>query len=182
MRIPERPIKHCYWVDEGRLLAGEYPRELGESASRAKLQALLDAGVTLFLDLTEVGEPTPAGPLKPYAPLLSGFADPRVRSVRLPISDVSVPQTAQEMAAILDCIDDELERGGAVYVHCWGGVGRTGTVVGCWLARHGRTGSEALAQLQRLWRTNPKSAWKRHSPETEEQHRCVREWYEPRLR
>ena len=23
-----------------------------------------------------------------------------------------------------------------VYVHCWGGVGRTGTVVGCWLVRH----------------------------------------------
>ena len=31
-----------------------------------------------------------------------------------------------------------------MYLHCWGGVGRTGTVVGCWLVRHGRTGDEAL--------------------------------------
>ena len=38
---------------------------------------------------------------------------------------------------MLDAIDDQLENGGNVYVHCWGGKGRTGTVVGCWLIRHG---------------------------------------------
>ena len=35
-------------------------------------------------------------------------------------------------------------------MHCWGGVGRTGTTVGCWLVRHGRSGTEALAELRRV--------------------------------
>ena len=50
------------------------------------------------------------------------------------------------MASILDAIDAALDGGKTVYVHCWGGVGRTGTVVGCWLVRHGKTGDEALRQ------------------------------------
>lgn len=41
------------------------------------------------------------------------------------------------MKAILDDIDAALERGGVAYAHCWGGRGRTGTVVCCWLIRHG---------------------------------------------
>ncbi|MSR27507.1 MAG: hypothetical protein EXS06_10930, partial [Planctomycetaceae bacterium] len=41
--------------------------------------------------------------------------------------------------AILADIDAELAAGRPVYVHCWGGVGRTGTVVGLvHVARRGR--------------------------------------------
>ncbi|MFZ5949388.1 MAG: fused DSP-PTPase phosphatase/NAD kinase-like protein [Candidatus Rifleibacteriota bacterium] len=35
--------------------------------------------------------------------------------------------------------------GKPVYVHCWGGLGRTGVVVGCWSRRHGE--AEPLAKL-----------------------------------
>ncbi|MBA3406233.1 MAG: dual specificity protein phosphatase family protein [Gemmatimonadaceae bacterium] len=37
--------------------------------------------------------------------------------------------------------------GHSIYVHCWGGVGRTGTVVGCYIVRHGRTGDDALGEV-----------------------------------
>ena len=40
---------------------------------------------------------------------------------------------------------------GGVYVHCWGGIGRTGTTVGCWFVRHGRTGDQALAEIAERW-------------------------------
>jgi len=53
-----------------------------------------------------------------------------------PIQDHNVP-TASDMTRILDCIDETLERQRVVYIHCWSGVGRTGTVVGCWLRRRG---------------------------------------------
>ena len=44
-------------------------------------------------------------------------------------------------------------QGRKAYVHCWGGVGRTGIVAGCYLIEHGHyTGEAALAQLQLLWR------------------------------
>ena len=37
------------------------------------------------------------------------------------------------MRIILGALDTALKAGEIVYVHCWGGVGRTGTVVGCHL-------------------------------------------------
>ena len=44
------------------------------------------------------------------------------------------------MKRILDDVDEAIAGGGLTYVHCWGGIGRTGTVVGCWLVRHGLEG------------------------------------------
>ncbi|NJN80266.1 MAG: hypothetical protein HC797_07245 [Anaerolineales bacterium] len=41
------------------------------------------------------------------------------------------------MKNILDTIDNEIENGNPVYVHCWGGVGRTGITAACYLIRHG---------------------------------------------
>jgi protein-tyrosine phosphatase len=44
--------------------------------------------------------------------------------------------TEAEMIHILDTIDQALAEDRPVYVYCWGGHGRTGTVVGCYLRRH----------------------------------------------
>src|SRR6476661_8703202 len=55
---------------------------------------------------------------------------------RFAIPDVSVPSEPL-MRATLDHIDAELAANRGVYVHCFGGIGRTGTVIGCWLLRHG---------------------------------------------
>ena len=51
------------------------------------------------------------------------------------------------MVEILDAIDDDLAGGHNVYVHCWGGVGRTGTVVGCWLIRHGYATADDVLEM-----------------------------------
>ena len=64
-----------------------------------------------------------------------------------------------------------------MYVHCYGGIGRTGTVVGCWLRRQGLPGQEALDLIERLRRDTP-DGWK-PSPETSEQRRFVLDWEEP---
>ena len=61
----------------------------------------------------------------------------------------------------------------------WGGIGRTGTVVGCWLVRHGMTGDEALAQIVEWWRGMEKARIHPRSPQTREQHAYVRNWAEP---
>ena len=55
------------------------------------------------------------------------------------------------MTTILDAIDEALDRGDPVYVHCLGGVDRTCTAAGCWLVRHGLTRDEPL-RWGKTWR------------------------------
>jgi ADP-ribosyl-[dinitrogen reductase] hydrolase len=172
-----RPIGNSYWVRGGRLLAGEYPGQKDGEAVRGRVETFLRSGVTFFLDLTEERE------LSRYDDVLRDAAGRLgVRAVhrRMPIRDVSVPRSPAEMSAILDAIDDALAAGHVVYVHCWGGVGRTGTVVGCHLVRHGLSGDEALAALAALWQHVDKVGRRPISPETPEQARFVREWQRER--
>jgi Inositol hexakisphosphate len=149
------PIPGSYWVVPGRFLAGRYP----EAAFR-------DTGITSFVDLTEEFEGFP-----PYDTLL----EEGIRFTRRAIPDFGCP-TPEQLSATLDLIDSELERGEVVYLHCLGGRGRTGTVVGCWLVRHGASGEEALAKIKGLRQHLPHAAGP--SPETPEQCDLVRSWSE----
>jgi protein-tyrosine phosphatase len=83
----------------------------------------------------------------------------KVERFNFPIPDFDVP-SINLMKKILDTIDGQLERGHNVYVHCIGGIGRTGTTVACHLIRHGLTGEEAMAELQSL-RQNTASWYRR---------------------
>jgi hypothetical protein len=158
------PIPDSYRVRPG-LLAGEYPGAPTDDQARAKLERLLAAGVDLFLDLTETGEYN----LNPYAPLLPEGVEHR----RIPIPDMGTPST-ETMTHTLDTIDAALADGRGVYVHCFGGIGRTGTVVGCHLVRHGLAGEAALARVAELRWGTPDGY--RRSPETHAQRRMVVNW------
>ena len=171
-----RPIPSSYWVVPGRFAAGEYPGAPQAAAARAKLRAMLRAGINHFIDLT-----TPQDRLEPY----SEFAIEAAREMgvdvkleRYSVVDGSIPSSPAQMAGILDAIDEALGDGRTVYVHCWGGVGRTGTVVGCWLVRHGRSGDEALERIADWWSGMPEAKRFFHpvSPETRAQHQYVRTW------
>ena len=172
----DRPTPNSYWVEPGRFAAGEYPGAKSPGEAAAKLRTLLSAGIDHFIDLTELHE------LDPYSRIADREASRLgmwVAHQRCPIPDVSVPSSRTEMAGILDAIDAALGEGKTVYVHCWGGIGRTGTVVGCWLVRHGVTGDEALAQVAEWWLGVEKAHRRPESPETPEQCAYVRDWAEP---
>jgi protein-tyrosine phosphatase len=135
-----------YWVEPGRLQAGRYPGSVP-----------LDPAVTFVVDLTEEGE------IEPYR--CEG-----VKRVRLPIRDFGTPSD-EELTRILDTIDDALTDGEVVLVHCLGGRGRTGAVVGCYLVRHGLEPEAALARIAEL-----RGQTSTPSPETREQIRLVSRW------
>jgi protein tyrosine/serine phosphatase len=160
----------CYWVVPGTLLAGEYPSARDEATSRRKIAELLDAGIRTFIDLTEERE------LPGYAESLAAMAEARGVAVtyqRLPIVDMDVPSVSQ-MRSTLTAIEHGIAAAAPVYVHCWGGIGRTGTVIGCWLVEHGRTGESALAELDVL--RGFAVTRNRPSPEMPDQLAFVRSW------
>jgi protein-tyrosine phosphatase len=182
------PIPDSYWVEPGRLLAGEYPGERSDAETRVRLQAFLAAGVSSFLDLTEANESFYES-FSTYRNLLGGG----ICYLRMPIPDFGCP-SEQQMLTILDRIDQELAGGRVVYVHCYGGLGRTGTVVGCWLTRQGLTGEQALERIAKLradisdpaWQLSPAmkqlfagvphAGWHHLSPQTQQQRDFVRTW------
>ena len=51
-RWPHDAILHAWWVEPGRLLAGEYPGAKGAREGAQKLRLLVDAGVDSIIDLT----------------------------------------------------------------------------------------------------------------------------------
>ncbi|MHB9129927.1 MAG: ARPP-1 family domain-containing protein [Armatimonadota bacterium] len=172
------PFPRAYWVRPGQLLAGCYPGAPGPREALRKLRGLLDAGIHAVISLMEPEETDHRGrPFTPYEDHLYRLASEReiaVTCLRLPIPDQCVP-TRETMRQILDAIDALLENGTPTYIHCWGGKGRTGTVVGCWLARHGlANGDEALRMVQNLRRNDPTA--NQPSPENRIQCNMVRNW------
>jgi hypothetical protein len=165
------PITDTYWLVPGRILAGAYPGAIKDEETRRRLRSILDAGATFFLDLTEEDEG-----LEPYEPLLWEEAVARGRTVayhRLAIPDLDTP-TTERMSEIQRIIAGALDAGHTIYVHCCGGVGRTGLVVGCYLVEQDVSGAEALAEIRRR-RRGTANGWM-NSPETSAQEDFIKRW------
>ena len=168
-------LPNAYWVIEERFLAGGIPLHADGAEARHRLRQLLLRGIDAFLDLTEPGEygAVPYEPLlRAEAALLHGDGGARVDYTRLAISDRGLP--SPELARRgLALINEHLAAGRNLYLHCFGGIGRTGTLVGCYLAEHGFPGEAALRELRRL--RGPRLSLVA-SPETPAQCAFVRTW------
>ena len=160
-----RPLHQSYYL-HGCLFAGEYPGDKDEEVAKRKIKQMVHFGVKHFVDLTEEGE------LRPYSHLL-----PKGTTyLRFPIPDCGVPNSIESVNRLLDKIADFEKMDGYTYIHCRGGVGRTGTIVGCLKARElQQCGSEydALTVLRNFFRQMPKSAY-RKTPETTEQEAFIK--------
>jgi len=172
------PFPRSYWVVPGKFLAGYYPGSRDPATAKEKLKSLLEHGIRHIINLMEKDEKNFSDEVfQPYEyqlQLLAKEIDIPVKVIHMAIRDMDVP-TAEGMITILDEIDRVLDHNGALYLHCWGGRGRTGTVVGCYLARHGlAVGEAALDFLAELRKDDPISHLP--SPETEIQADFVRSW------
>ena len=175
--ISAPPTSSSYWVVPNLLLAGAYPGVPDPVERRQKVQVIVSAGIRAFVNLMQENETNHAGePFVPYADLARQFC-PEVVCVRHPIQDLSVPTVAQRNA-ILDAIDESLTAGRPTYVHCWGGVGRAGTVVGCWLLQHRLADSSNVLDVLMRLRQQDRERRHRMSPESGEQQKFVRQWPE----
>jgi protein-tyrosine phosphatase len=81
----------------------------------------------------------------------------------------------EERAKVRRAVDatlKELKAGEGVVVHCWGGRGRTGTVLGCVLRELGYSAKDAISFLDGVHKARGKPGW----PESPWQSCLVEEW------
>lgn len=168
--LRNRPLYQSYYTGITNVYAGEYPGDKYGEKAETKIRQMHHFGVRHFIDLTEEGE------LNPYAHLLPADCS----HTRFPIRDVSVPDSLDEVYRLIGKIMELSKRDdGYVYIHCWGGVGRTGTIVGCLLAEDMETPTfdAVIKKLRCQFSEMPKSAH-RVTPETKEQETFIKKYIE----
>ncbi len=168
---PPKPFPDSYWLSPGKILAGELPLAANPQYTPLKIESLLDAGIRVFINLIAESGFSYEQDLEDVA-FRYGV---EVRYINIPIKDMDVPSITV-MEGILDTIDNNTKVGKAVYYHCYAGLGRTGVVSGCWLARHNRKeGQEILKMLEKIRKEQEhKDFW--DSPQSRVQIEMVMNW------
>jgi ADP-ribosylglycohydrolase len=143
--------------DEG--LGGQHHRDLVDDVRWLREGLAVDAFLLLVEDheLELLRIPTIADVMATHG----------IDLMRLPIRDTDVPADPVALSQTLDGVRARLATGESVVVACRGGLGRTGTVVGCLLRDGGLDGNAAI-ELTRASR--PKTL------ENPEQERFVHSW------
>ncbi|KAG2024046.1 dual specificity protein phosphatase [Coprinopsis cinerea AmutBmut pab1-1] len=164
--VSPRPLPNSWWVTP-LLVACEYPWS-PKSANKPKLDELLRVGVRTFIDLTEDGELLPYEDILCKRAVLLGIDPATIEYHRFPIRDRSLPKSLDFMDRVFLTLRQNEQRGRVSAIHCRGGIGRTGLVVGCWLVERGiaKSGEEALGIIASEWKSVEKCKRYPHSPET----------------
>ncbi len=145
----ERPAKGGYaparqgpsgfdWLLPGRLAGTPLPG-IVDDIDR-DLDALRRVGTTTLVTLTL--DRLPARKLRKR----------RLESIHFPIVDMHAPEPVRA-ADLCRLVEVRLEDGGVVAMHCKAGLGRTGTMLACYLIWKGESAEAALARVRRV---NPK--------------------------
>lgn len=155
-----------FWILKDKFLAGPLP-QLHKTEGKPLVSDLLKLGITCFIDLT-------ADETRGYEYWLD--LPPTAKHIKFSIRDFSVPDPIF-MKNIIEKINYEINHGGVVYLHCWGGKGRTGTVLGCWLKENFKNNMTPDGKvLLELWRQSPLSVLRPEIPETTEQKEYIKRW------
>jgi protein-tyrosine phosphatase len=121
-------ISHPALPPEGRLICGPRPpRPFRESVA-----ALTDRGVCTIACLLADHEIP--------AELAAAYDTAALELVRLQIPDFGRPASMEALSAFLDDLLRRLQRRETIYLHCFAGIGRTGTVLACLLKTVGAPG------------------------------------------
>ncbi len=141
------------YVIPGRLAGCAQPGRFSDL--RSDLAGLSRMGIGAVVSLTE--QPLDGAALSDF-----GF-----RALHLPVPDFTAP-TRGQMREFVEFVDLCLGEGVAVVVHCGAGVGRTGTMLACYLVSRGESPAQAIGRVREA---------RPGSIETPEQERSIAEYH-----
>ncbi len=166
-RIERLPFEGAYYVGS-QLLVGRNFVGQTVAETRERVAAMLDAGIGTVVSLVDRSE------LFWMRRHLLDFDYRECFDWHIfPLRDGAAP-SPEQMAKILDVIDAAMATNRQTYLHCMGGRGRSGTVVGCLLSRHDI--ARGVGALNKLSEMRFQHGLFRRSPETEPQRQTVISW------
>jgi len=121
-----RPVT---WFEDERVVACRYPR------GHKSLQRLAAHGVTVLINLHP--RPHSVGVLARYG----------LREIHIPVADFT-PPTPSQLELGITAISTAVSNGQKVAVHCGAGLGRTGTLLACYLVSRGLAPDAAIAHIR----------------------------------
>jgi atypical dual specificity phosphatase len=119
------------WIIPGQLLLRSYPHGTEE------LRDLAGRGVTVLINLERRQHDREH--LERF-----GFAE-----IHIPVPDFTAP-TPEDLDRGVAAIETHLTQSHVVTVHCAAGLGRSGTLIACYLVQQGQAPHDAIAEVRRL--------------------------------
>lgn len=120
------------WIVDGQVCALSLPTE-------ADIGLLAEGGFTAVVTVAS----------EEYADPIRGWCvEHALRHWRYYVADMAAPEIEDVRDFVAEATQ-ELARGGRIAVHCLGGVGRTGTLIACYLVSQGLTADEAIERVRR---------------------------------
>jgi len=81
--------------------------------------------------------------------LLENYREGGFTVRHFPIKDQRIP-TVRHVMELMEWMDDIIQQGNTILVHCVGGLGRAGLVAACYLIYRGQTPEDAIAEVRRV--------------------------------